>query len=556
MKQLCVYLLWLGVAWGMSCPLPVRSQNNPFRINDSLYVLYNRALKYRGSYRGVLVSDTLLAEARRVGDKKAQCLALTIPMVYYLYRNDSSAMAQAVGNLQRVSKANGYLRYYYYGATNHIIWYLNQGRTLRALNLSEEMKAESLKDQSPYGIFSCIKTQGYIYFARRDFRTSIRCFQSALDFQLANMPEQDPLPLYRRIGELYREDGCYGQAYEYLEKAIRTAKVYANRMAAQVEKCRTLFEMGREDEFLRLFTQCKAEMKESGRVMESGLLILEAYACLMKGENEEAASYAAQLPDAITRYGTLRKVAERSGDYRKAYEYNCLHMGISDSIICQIRSSDLAELTVELANERTKREAKTLEAKNAALNLANTRLELDQAQADASLAKTHAENNRLTLINQTLELEQAQAEMRYKQRLLENEKAASRHRIVFYSVLLVFLAASACLLGYFLHRRKQILNVLKKKNQELARAHGQIQAAARLRDQFVHTTGRKMCPPLLTIVKASRLLVARNADLSEKKKAEYSCAILQQSELLTALFEEMFKEEVMDGKEEEGNVKA
>lgn len=32
--------------------------------------------------------------------------------------------------------------------------------------------------------------------------------------------------------------------------------------------------------------------------------------------------------------------------------------------------------------------------------------------------------------------------------------------------------------------------------------------------------------------------------------------ILQQSELLTALFEEMFKEEVMDGKEEEGNVKA
>lgn len=44
MKQLCVYLLWLGVVWGMSSPLPVRSQNNPFRINDSLYVLYNRAL--------------------------------------------------------------------------------------------------------------------------------------------------------------------------------------------------------------------------------------------------------------------------------------------------------------------------------------------------------------------------------------------------------------------------------------------------------------------------------------------------------------------------------
>ena len=65
-----------------------------------------------------------------------------------------------------------------------------------------------------------------------------------------------------------------------------------------------------------------------------------------------------------------------------------------------------------------------------------------------------------------------------------------------------------------------------------------------------------MCTPLLTIVKASRLLVARNADLSEKKKAEYSCAILQQSELLTALFEEMFKAEVMDGKEEEGNAKA
>ena len=62
----------------------VQSQNNPYKIRDELYPIYQRGAKYRVSAEGLRIADSLFAEAVRLNDKKAQCLALVIPTYYYV----------------------------------------------------------------------------------------------------------------------------------------------------------------------------------------------------------------------------------------------------------------------------------------------------------------------------------------------------------------------------------------------------------------------------------------------------------------------------------------
>ena len=70
MSKIVFIILWLI---GMGIGLPVKAQNNPFKIDDSLYKLYLQAFKYRTSQRCLGLSDTLFNEANRLGDKKAAC---------------------------------------------------------------------------------------------------------------------------------------------------------------------------------------------------------------------------------------------------------------------------------------------------------------------------------------------------------------------------------------------------------------------------------------------------------------------------------------------------
>ena len=64
--------------------VPAEAQNNPYKIDDSLFPIYQRATKFRTRPEGVLMADTLYEKAVKLNDKKAQCLALTIPVIYSL----------------------------------------------------------------------------------------------------------------------------------------------------------------------------------------------------------------------------------------------------------------------------------------------------------------------------------------------------------------------------------------------------------------------------------------------------------------------------------------
>jgi len=110
----------LLVLWMIALSVqPCSAQNNPYKIKDNLYAIYQRAVQYRRVERGLYIADTLYAKAVAQKDAKAQCLALTIPLIYHFYQPDNEAgFERSVKLLQEMALKTGYMQYYYYAASN------------------------------------------------------------------------------------------------------------------------------------------------------------------------------------------------------------------------------------------------------------------------------------------------------------------------------------------------------------------------------------------------------------------------------------------------------
>lgn len=65
LSRLCFLVLSVWVF------LPSAAQNNPYKIDDALYPIYQRASKQARQQEGLLVADTLYQQALKLGDKKA-----------------------------------------------------------------------------------------------------------------------------------------------------------------------------------------------------------------------------------------------------------------------------------------------------------------------------------------------------------------------------------------------------------------------------------------------------------------------------------------------------
>lgn len=528
MKRL-IYSILMGLLLWPGAPFHLHAQNNPFKIHDSIYIEYKELRKQVTSPEIVEKAKALSAKARVLGDKKGECVALTITVINAFYGSDSLQLVKAVQHLQQVSRANGYLQYYYYAYNDYVYWLLNHNHTLKALQAAEQMQRQADKDKNDYGIYSCLKAQGYIYYTRRDLPNAIRYHKEALQYQLAYMPEQDASLNYGRLADLHRQAKQLDKAMQYAEKGIKVAKTDTNRKRVMLEKCKLLFEMGREDEFMQYYAQCQEEMARSGKASNNTLKILDCYVHIIQGDYEAAKKRAGKY------YKLQCLIAERSGDYKSAYEYSRKLADLNDSVIRQIQTSDLAELTVQLSNERMKRKAMDLEAKNIALNLSNTNLKLEQAKAETELEKINAENSALALKNRTLELEQVNTEMQRQQDILEEEKLLSRNRYIIFGILTTSLVVFICMLCLYLYRRRLMVNRLRKKNLELAVAREQAEESNRMKTLFIHNMSHEIRTPLNAIVGFSQLLATSDSDFSESEKNEFSHIILHNSELLTTL---------------------
>lgn len=460
--------------------LPCTAQNNPYKIHDALYSIYLRADRLSNTSEGLSVADSLRLEALRIGDKKAECLAYTIPLKYYAKQSDCTKLEMAVEKLKKVSRANDYLQYYYYAYNQLITYYLNYKRSLRALQTAEEMKLEAVKDQHPYGIYTCIRTMSRIYYSREQFQLANEYNMQALDYMLKELPDQDPTQLYVNVAQYYtRQEDKYELALEYIKKAEKSAVTERGVILALIQKCIILYKMKRYDEFSQLYGQLMKSV-ELHRSFEKdpAMIELKILKCIMEHEYNRAHKYAEQL------IGTLAiqshaYIYEASGMYQQCITALCEWQNAKDSIVAQLQQSDIAELSAQIGNEHLKME--------------NMRLEL------------------------------------------ERQHYTSRYRTIFFFTIIIFLALSVCYLIFYLYRRREVANELRCKNEELRIARDQAEVGNRMKTAFIQNMSHEIRTPLNSIVGFSQVITNPDMKISPEEAQDYSRLIQRNSEQLTTL---------------------
>lgn len=131
-------------------------------------------------------------------------------------------------------------------------------------------------------------------------------------------------------------------------------------------------------------------MKQYGIGWNETARRLRVYRLVLDKDYEQALKAADSVGNKMEVYRLRREIYVKSGDYEQAYLYASVYNNYKDSLSRLVQSSDLAELTAQLDNERMKLEAKVLEYKNTKLSLANTQLALEQSQSHAELEKINA----------------------------------------------------------------------------------------------------------------------------------------------------------------------
>ena len=519
--------------------IPAGAQNNPYKIDDSLYPFFQRATKSRTYPQGLLIADTLYAEATKKKDKKAQCLALTIPVSFYYSSGNYEKLEQAATRLKEEARKNNYLQYYYSAYTSEINWLLNNGHSLRALHKAEEMKEQAFKDQHNYGIFSCIRTLGHIYYMRQNSEVAVEYYKNALEYMLKHLPEQDPSYLYMNLAEYYRKKDEGEIALEYNEKAVKTSKTNESRVAALMDKCQTLYSMDRIDDFNTCYEECLQLVEQYGVIRKSALLRLRISKLVLDKKYDQAYIAADSIGSPLQIYQIRHGLYLKSGNYEKAYIYNKLIHRYQDSINRLVQSADIAELNAQIGNERIKLDAKALEYKNAALNLRNTQLELERTKSQSELEKINAENSRLVLKNRNLELARLNVEAEKQKAILKEQQSASQHYIVTLSLVLSFLFLFTCFLIFYLYRRRRTMAILQEKNEELTVARDHAEESDRMKSFFIQNMSHEIRTPLNAIVGFSQVLSTPDMEVDEEEKAEFSMLIQQNSELLTTLINDV-----------------
>jgi len=525
----------------MGISMPVGAQNNPYKIDDSLYSVYQRATKYRTLPQGVMIADTLYAEAVKKGDKKAQCLALTIPVIYtYGSHAGYEVLEQTTNRLKEVSRENGYLQYYYFACSYEMNYLLLEGRSLAALQKAEAVKEQAFEEGHAYGIFSCIRMIGNIYLNRGDWKQAFRHYKNALDYMLVHLPEQDPSSLYRKIARYYIETGTNEtEALGYLEKAIKGAKTEETMVSSMLYKCLVLWQLGREEEFKSYYEECMRMVGRVGIVQKRALERIRICKLILDGEYEEAYRLINRLDVKSDRMQMLESFYLRTGDYENAYHVLRQRQVYKDSLEWQVQSNDLAELNVQIGNERMKLEAQALELENAELNAKNANMKLKQTESRMELERVNAEKDRLLLNNKELELARLKMDAERQKVILKEQQATSHFHIVILGFVVSFLFLFIGFLIFYVYKRRKTMAHLQRKNEELLVARDQAEQADRMKTFFIQNMSHEIRTPLNAIVGFSQLLFDSDMALGEEEKREFSVLIQQNSELLTTLINDI-----------------
>lgn len=561
---LSIRKIFVALMFVMGAAPIVSSQNNVYKIKDSLYELYGKCMKVLKLPQGSVYIDSMYNEAVRLDDKKAQCIAQSLRVRNIMSNKGEKVwprLSEESEKLRRLSRATKYMQYYYYAYQLEVTWLLNNQLSARALSVAEQLKKEAFAENDHYGIYNSYRTVGDIYFSRNNYEEAAKNYKQALGYMLKHLPNQSPSDIYVNIGQALRnikvdDEKTKREALAYANKAEETAKQPAAMMKALELKCAIYFSIDDTENFNATYARLQEFEKRSKQNSYSVTRnYVEIYRSIYDGENDRADKMADRLlrPE---RYFMKSIIAARRCDYKKAYDYSRKSVTARDSVHNALLLNDIAEFNAQLNNAQ-------LHNENVLLDLNNTTLRLNQMKQQMELQRQLTRNQNLEMKNVSLNMQRVQAEAdadRLRTAKLQAERERDRQtyevknnelemhnlRLSAIGLVLLVLVASITLLYM---RRKRSMKILAQKNADLLRANKETEQALaeavearrkadeanKMKMRFMQNMSHEIRTPLNSIVGFTQLLIDPSADLTDDERKDFFRLVEQNSSMLTGM---------------------
>lgn len=528
----CLRLLLMVVVAMMSCG--ALAQNNPMHINGELYEMYKQAFKLRTQHEGLKLAWRMYGQAVLKDDRKAQCLALTLPMAYYFYVQSDKDFYHAAERLQTEALRLGEEEYYYNAMSNKVNYMLNDGHIRQARSCIYEMGSFAKKNNSKYGIYSFVMSMAVLCQASYQMSTAVSYLEQALKIAEEDLPTVNKAEIYNRFTKCYINLYMYDRTYEYAHKAFEASQSVMQRQNAIVTLCYSSYLLGKDKEFVEYYNKY-VEFNgpidpNSPDFDESNIAILKMF---HDGDLDRAYIYILRKHDKVQK----KLLAEY---YRLRHDYRMLALTERDLYrkhICNIDNVVFENLDYVYSRVLNLR----LNLQHQQLSVQHQKLETERREAALQGANLKLANTQLLLKNSSLELTRANSEsdmlkLSYSRKQLEAERLRGKLKLAktqqetsyvisVLGVMVVLIITIA--IGFYLWTRSKITVELRETNANLERNHEELkkakvkaESANQAKTAFIRNMGDEIRQPLDNIAYIAEQISKTKGTASKKQMQE------------------------------------
>ena len=522
---MCILCLWL--------PLCAVAQNNPYKIDDSLYAMYMRAFRMTNDDKCLPVADSLFNLAGKMGEQKAQCMALAIKEIHYQNVKDKENLKKNTDRLRNFSKKVGLMQYYYYAMGNYINFISNNGSPSEGLEYANQMRREAEARDDHYGIFASMRAIANIYFARREFYIARRRYLEGIEYCDKYLKNESAM-LYARAALCCIELEQFHEAELYATIGLKLSKVPSTRDFNDIILCICKFYTSSHKEFIDYYDKLRGSFTYNETSKVSIISWLKLLYFIANNEFDQAIREMAKFDRGSYLYAVLY---EEKGDYEKALEYRIKLHDKNQQFRKGIRSQDLAEQEAQISSFMLSESNNSAQLENTLLANANAALELEQLQAEAVA-------NQATLMHDSLEYQSNELETEHLHTAMEKNRIARmkaekenhdtevRMQIVVVTSVMLLLITIPFIIyrTRASHRLKRLNAALTARHAILSEARQRAEDADQIKTMFLQNMSHEIRTPLNAIVGFSQIIA--DGGISEEEKADFSQRIEENSDLV------------------------
>ncbi len=483
------------IFWVFAAILPVAAQNNPYEIDDECYKYFCESELLLGQAGFDESNAALLRAAITKSDTKAQTLyyverlkhiSRVIPAHRAPSPQDEAKIVAAFEDLKQVADQFGYPQYFYYAYEILQNFYYNRGLPLRTVELVQEMQGIATDRKDAYGLWMGYRYMVSLYVAQGDYITAKRYILESLKIYETST---DPVVRRQTVARLYCDlSDTYligdDSVRINVEKAVKSSKQHLDTLRCEYYLAKIAAYEKDVEAYHRHRDYCLKDPSLPS-ISTTAERLFETLDAIIGGTFDGNALNALSL-SRIREVKYIANVAEVY-DYKDlAFDIERLMVRRYERLFADSNQSKITELDARLGN-----------------NVLTARL------AD------------------------------------KNQEVLNITRLVAVLLAVILVIALSFFLFYTRH-----LNQAKeqdaKRIAELKDANEKVRMANAAKTRFVQNMSHEVRTPLNAIVGFSQLLSLPDGSFSENEKNEFSNHIVNNTNMLTMLLDDILSASAMD----------